>query len=269
MHRPAPRRSIRGAGALALGLAALLALAACGASPTPTPSPVPSPTPAPTPTPVPTRAAAQGSPSPGASPAANPAAVTAAFANLQRLDSYHLEITASGFDKLLPTVGLAGTVTITTDYNKGNQHTIVSDSSGARQEAYKVGDKVYLVDNGQVTEATNLPLLFSLPDLLYLNLTQPGATTFTQAGNEQVNGRATTKYTGTGSLTRLAANPLLATALAGAAGDINATVWVDQAGGFLVAGDIAVNITAPSAGTAKMRLDTTRVGEVGPIQPPR
>jgi hypothetical protein len=269
MSRPAPRRSTWGAGLLALGLAALLALAACGASPTPTPSPVPSPTPAPTSTPVPTRAAAQGSPSPGASPAANPAAVTAAFANLQRLDSYHLEITASGFDKLLPTVGLAGTLTITTDYNKGNQHTIVSDSSGARQEAYKVGDKVYLVDNGQVTEATNLPLLFSLPDLLYLNLTQPGATTFTQVGNEQANGRATTKYTGTGSLTRLAANPLLASALAGAAGDINAAVWVDRDGGFLVAGDITVNVTAPSAGTAKMRLDTTKVGEVGPIQPPR
>src|SRR3712207_9397614 len=78
-----------------------------------------------------------------------------------------------------------------------------------------------------------MPLLFTLPDLLYLNLTSPGITTFTQAGSEQVNGRATTRYNGTGNLARLAANPLLAGALAGATGEIRATVWIDAQAGFL------------------------------------
>lgn len=287
MRMPIPSaRAWRG-----LTLAVALGLAACGGSAANTPTPLPTATTAatatatrattPTSAPVsaasPTRAgspavAAPGTPSraasPGGSPAANPAAVTGAFANLQKLESYHLEITASGFDKLLP-LGLGSSLTISTDYNNGNQHTIVTDNAGFRQEAYKVGGKFYSVDNGQVTEVTSLPLLFNLPDLLYLYLTAPGTTSFTMAGAEQINGRTTTKYQGTGSVARLAANPLLGGALAGASGDIKATVWIDSQGNFLVAGDITVDATAPTPATAKLRMDVTRIGQVGPIQAPR
>ncbi|HEX5503132.1 MAG TPA: LppX_LprAFG lipoprotein [Thermomicrobiales bacterium] len=271
-----------------LALAASGTLAACGGSPTPTP--VPTPTPAPTAT----ATRAVGAASPGASPVANPAAVTSAFANLQRLDSYHLVVTATGFDRILP-LGLSNNLTLTTDYHQGDQHTTVTDGAGLRQDVYKVGDKTYLVDNNATpTEVTNPPLLVSLPALLYLNLTAPGVTTFHEAGSERVNGRDTTKYVGTGNLSGLAANPLLANALAGASGAIQATVWIDQQGGYLVAGDLTIETTnlrvatpalgfpaspvahapagtpgTPGPTTAHLRIDVTQIGQVGPIQPPR
>lgn len=283
-------RARLGGAVAGLALAASGVLAACGGSPTPTP--VPTPTPPPTATA--TLPSAGGAASPGASPAANPAAVTSAFANLQRLDSYHLVVTATGFDRLLP-LGLASSMTLTTDYHQGDQHTTVVDSAGQRQDVYKVGDKTYLVDNNATpTEVTNPPLLVSLPALLYLNLTAPGVTTFHEAGSERVNGRDTTKYVGTGNLSGLAANPLLANALAGASGDIRATVWIDKQGGYLVAGDLTIETTnlppatpafglpasptaaapagtpgTPGPATAHLRIDVTQIGQVGPIQPPR
>jgi hypothetical protein len=274
-------------------LALALSIAACGGSArTPTPAAAPTsapsptaaraaatPTPAPSPTatrPGPSSPAALGSPgTPGsprpplASPIANPAAVVSAFDNLKRLDSYHLEIKATGLERIVPG-GVGSSLTIATDYYRGDQHTIIEDPTTGKQEAYKVGDKVYLVDaSGQVTEPPSMPLLFTLPDLLYLNLTSPGITTFTQAGSEQVNGRATTRYNGTGNLARLAANPLLAGALAGATGEIRATIWIDAQGGFLVAADLAIETTAPQPGTARMRMDVTGVNQGNPIRPPR
>ena len=39
--------------------------------------------------------------------------------------------------------------------------------------------------------------------------------------------------------------------------------------GTSVAGDIAVNITAPRTGTTKLRMDVTRVNQVAPITLPR
>jgi hypothetical protein len=119
------------------------------------------------------------------------------------------------------------------------------------------------------TEVSSLPLQFSLPELLYSTLTAPGAMTFTAAGNEQVNGRDTTKYNGTGQLTRLATNPLLALALAGATGDLSGPIWIDTREQFLVAGDIAVNVAAPRTGTTKLRMDVTQVNQVAPITLPR
>ena len=271
-------------------LALALSIAACGArtpTPTATRTSAPSPTaaraaatPPPATSPTATRPAAAsparvgspgtpGSPRPPlASPIANPAAVVSAFDNLKRLDSYHLEIRATGLDRIVP--GAGSSLTITTDYYRGDQRTVIEGAPGGKQEAYKIGDRVYLVDpNGQVTEPPSMPLLFTLPDLLYLNLTSPGITTFTQAGSEQVNGRTTTRYNGTGNLARLAANPLLAGALAGATGEIRATVWVDAQAGFLVAADLAIETTAPQAGTARMRMDVTGVNQGNPIRPPR
>lgn len=259
-------------GLLGAALALSLALLACGgAAPTPSPiPPTPTPTPTATPLPTPTSPPVSASPSPrrAGSATPNPAAVTSAFANLQRLDSYHLEINATGLDKLLP-LGIGNQLTVSTDYYKGDQHTIVTDSAGTTQEAYKVGGKNYLVTNGQASEVSTLPLIFTLPDLLYLNLTAPGVTTFTAAGTDQVNGRATTKYVGTGDVAALAANPLLATMLKGTSGPIDATIWVDTQGGYLVAGDITLTMTAPQPATAKLRLDVTKVGQVGPITLPR
>jgi hypothetical protein len=263
--------------AAALSIALTLGVAACGGSPTATPPPTATATPAPTatstPRPTATTAAANGtatrasgSPSAGATP--NPVAVTSAYANLQKLDSYHLEIKADGVGTLIP-LGIGNTLTYVIDANGGNQKIVIDDGTGAKQEGYKVGGKTYLVQNGQVTEATSLPLLFTLPELLYTAVTAPGVMTFTPAGNEQVNGRATTKYNGTGQIARLASNPIFALALPNAQGDINGPIWVDSQGNFLVAGDLNLNLTAPQTGTARLRLDVTRVGQVGPITVPK
>lgn len=262
-------------------LALALALAACGGTSTPTPTPAPTATPtvAPTPTipptvtPIPARpgaASGTASPASAATPGgtANPAAVTSAFANLQKLDSYHLEIVATGVGSLIP-LGISNNLTYSIDFNKGNQHIVIDDGSGTKQEGYKVNDKFYLVNGTQVTDATSFPLIFTLPDLLYSNLTAPGAVTFTAAGNEQVNGRAATKYNGTGQLSKLASNPLLAAALGTAAGDISGPIWVDAQGSFLVSADLMVNVTAPQAGVVRVKMDTTKVGQVGPITAPK
>src|SRR3954447_13123643 len=191
--------------AAALSIALTLGVAACGGStPTATPAPTATATPAPTATSTPrptastaaangTATRASGSPSAGATP--NPVAVTSAYANLQKLDSYHLEIKADGVGTLIP-LGIGNTLTYVIDANGGNQKIVIDDGTGTKQEGYKVGGKTYLVQNGQVTEATSLPLLFTLPDLLYNAVTAPGVMTFTAAGSEQVNGRATTKYNG-------------------------------------------------------------------------
>ena len=263
-------------------LALMVALAACGGSPS-TPTPTVAPTRAATArveptrtatrvTPTRTGVAAPGSPRPSgtgtAAPVANPAAVTSAYANLQRLDSYRLDITASGLNALIP-FGVGDALTYKIEARGGNQRVTITDGAGGTQEAYRVGGKNYLVAAGQVTEVAALPLIFTLPELLYTNLTAPGATTFTAAGNERVNGRATTRYNGNGQLATLAGNPLLAAALGNARGEIAGTIWVDTSDNFLVAGDLQVNVAAPQPGTAKLRLDVTQVGQVGPIELPR
>lgn len=263
-------------------LALMVVLAACGGSPS-TPTPTAAPTRAPTARVVPTRTATRGtptrtgvatpgSPRPGgtgtAAPVANPAAVTSAYAALQRLDSYRLDITANGLNALIP-FGVGDTLTYQIEARGGNQRVTITDGAGGTQEAYRVAGKNYLVAAGQVTEVTALPLIFTLPDLLYTNLTAPGVTTFTAAGNERVNGRATTRYNGNGQLATLAGNPLLAAALGNVRGEIAGTIWVDSPGDFLVAGDLQVNVAAPQAGTAKLRMDVTQVGQVGPIELPR
>lgn len=268
----------RAATILALGVL----LVACGRSnPTATPPPTATATVAPTatrpasPTPPPaspTRPSAAtpvGTPAgtPG-TPAANPAAVSSAYANLAKLDSYHLEIVVTDIGNLLQ-FGLGNRLTYSIDVYKGDQRIVYDDGSGTKQEAYKVGGKFYTVTNGVATEVSNLPLQYTLPELLYSTLTAPGAMTFTAAGNEQMNGRAATKYNGTGTLARLSTNPLLAVALAGATGDISGPIWIDTAESFLVAGDIAVNVTAPRTGTTKLRMDVTRVNQVAPITLPR
>lgn len=279
-HRLAPALA-------ALSLALTLGLAACGGNdPTatlvPTTAPKPTATVAPpTATAVPPRPAAStaasatatqaGAATPG-TPAANatpnPVAVTNAYSNLQKQASYHLEIRAEGIGTLVP-LGVGNTLVYTIDANGGNQKITIDDGSGTKQEGYKVGGKYYLVANGQATEQTSLPLIFTLPELLYTTLTAPGVMTFTPAGTEQINGRQTTRYNGTGQVARLAANPLFAMALPNAQGDISGPLWVDSAGNFLVATDLTINLTAPQVGTARLRLDVTQVGQVGPITVPR
>jgi hypothetical protein len=180
-----------------------------------------------------------------------------------------MEIVVTDIGNLIQ-FGLGNRLTYSIDYNKGDQKIVYDDGSGTKQEAYKIGNKYYTVtNNGAPLEVTSLPLQFSLPDLLYSSLTAPGAMTFTAAGSEQVNGRAATKYNGSGSLSRLATNPLLAVAIGGASGDITGPVWVDTREEFLVAGDIAVNVTSPRTGTTRLRMDVTRVNQVGPIALPR
>jgi len=125
------------------------------------------------------------------------------------------------------------------------------------------------VENGKATEISSLPLIYTLPDLLYGTLTAPGAMTFTAAGSEQVNDRSTTKYVGTGTLARLSSNPLLAVALAGASGDIAGSIWVDTRDSFLVAGDLSVSLAAPRTGTTKLRMDVTKVNQIAPITVPK
>lgn len=259
---------------VALGvLAFTLALAGCGRT---TSTPTPSPTATPTVAATPTRAATA---SPGgtvaratrtASPVANPAAVTAAYANLRKLDSYHLDMTVTGLSRLIP-FGAGDTLTYRIDYYQGNQRVQLVDPSGATQEYLKIGNKTYSVIDGQATELPSPPLLLMLPDLLYSNLTAPGVTTFTMAGEERINDRATTKYDGSGQVAALASNPLLAPAVAGASGDIAGQVWVDREGGFLVASDLRLNLTAPQPGMTTLRLDTTKVNDpqAQPIELPR
>jgi hypothetical protein len=263
--------------AATLSIALTLGVAACGGNtPTATPPPTATATPAPTatstPRPTATTAAANGtatrasgSPSAGATP--NPVAVTSAYANLQKLDSYHLEIKADGVGTLIP-LGIGNTLTYVIDANGGNQKIVIDDGTGMKQVGYKVGGKTYLVQNGQATEVTSLPLLFTLPDLLYNTLTAPGVMTFTPAGIDRVNGRAATKYNGTGQLARLASNPIFALALPNAQGDISGPIWVDSQDNFLVAAELTINVTAPQTGTAKLRLDVTQVGQVPPITVP-
>ncbi|HEY8600812.1 MAG TPA: hypothetical protein VIL85_20415 [Thermomicrobiales bacterium] len=279
-----------------LALAVTLGLVACGGgSATPTPLPptatatvARTATTAPTavPTAVPTRPAAPatatrsgGSPiagtpgTPGASgtpgsAAPNPAAVTSAYANLQKQQSYHLEIKVDGLGTIVP-LGIGNTLTYTIDANGTDQKIVIDDGTGVKQEGYKVGGRFYSVTNGQVSEVTSLPLIFTLPELLYTTLTAPGTMTFTSSGDEQINGRSATKYTGTGSVARLAANPLFALAIPNAQGTVSGPIWVESSGSFLVAADLTITLTAPQAGTAKLRLDVTRVGQVGPITAPR
>ena len=258
-------------------------LVGCGRS-SPTATPVP-PTTVPTvaatatrpatPSPIATPAGTPGTPgTPGATPggtpgtpAANPAAVATAYANLAKLDSYHMEIVVTDIGNLLQ-FGLGNKLTYSIDYNKGDQRIVIDDGTGVKQEALKVGGKFYTVTNNVATETTSLPLLYTLPDLLYSTLTAPGAMTFTAGGNEQINDRAATKYNGTGTLARLASNPLFAIALAGSAGDIEGPIWVDSRESFLVAGDITVKVAAPRSGTTKLRMDVTKVNQVGPITLP-
>ncbi len=267
----------RGGGA-ALGLALAALLAACGGTPS-TPTATPAPTATATPTRTPTRppataatAARTGAATTraGATTAAtpNPAAVTAAFANLGRVDSYRLDIKVTGLSALIP-LGVGDALGYTTEASGGNQRVRFDDGTGQIQEVYRIGGKTYVVTGGQPGEVTSPPLAFTLPDLLYSNLTAPGVTTFTAAGSEQVNGRATTKYTGTGQLAGLSGNPLFAALLANAAGAISGTIWVDAQQGFLVAADLRVNVTAPQTGTVTLRMDVTQVGQVGPIALPR
>jgi hypothetical protein len=267
----------RAAAILALGVL----LVACGrSSPTATPLPTATPTVAPTATKTATPTLAPATPArsgatpggtpgtPGGTPAANPAAVSAAYTNLSKLDSYHMEIVVTDIGNLLQ-FGLGNKLTYSIDSNKGDQKIVYDDGSGTKQEAYKVGGKYYTVTNGVATAVTSLPLQFTLPDLLYSTLTAPGAMVFTIAGSEQVNGRATTKYIGTGSLARLSTNPIMAVALAGASGDLAGPIWIDTQQGFLVAGDIAVNVTVPTKGTTRLRIDVTQVNQVGPITLPK
>ncbi len=277
----------------ALSVALTLGLAACGGgdptatSPPPTATILPA-TVAPaatvatarpaTATSVPTRPSASGTatatrptagtPGTPANATPNPVAITAAYSNLQKQSSYHLEIRAEGIGTLVP-LGIGNTLVYTIDANGGNQKIVIDDGTGVKQEGYKVGTKYYLVTNGLAVEQTSLPLIFTLPDILYNSLTAPGVMTFTAAGSEQVNGRQTTKYTGTGQVARLAANPIFALALPNAQGDLNGPLWVDTAGNFLVAGDLTINLTAPQPGTARLRLDVTQIGQVGPITAPR
>ena len=264
---------------VAAGLALGLLLAGCGRS-NPTATPVP-PTATATVAPTATQAATpipNVMPTPGATPGragatpgtpvANPAAVSAAYANLAKLDSYHLEIVVTDIGNLLQ-FGLGSKLSYSIDYSKGDQRIVIDDGTGTKQEAYKVGGKFYSVSNGVATETPSLPLIFTLPDLLYGTLTAPGAMTFTASGEERVNDRATTKYTGAGTLARLSANPMLALALGGATGDIAGPVWIDTRESFLVAGDLAVNITAPRTGTTKLRMDVTKVNQGGAITLPR
>lgn len=271
----------------ALSVALTLGLAACGGGgPTATPppptlaatvAPVATARPA-TATGVPTRPSASGTgtatrpiggtPGTPANAIPNPVAITAAYSNLQKQSSYHLEIRAEGIGTLVP-LGIGNTLVYTIDANGGNQKIVIDDGSGTKQEGYKVGTTYYLVTNGVAAEQTSLPLIFTLPDILYNSLTAPGVMTFTSAGNEQVNGRQTTKYNGSGQVARLAANPIFALALPNAQGDINGPLWVDTAGNFLVAGDLTINLTAPQPGTARLRLDVTQIGQVAPITAPR
>ncbi len=257
-------------------LALAVALVAGGrSSPTATPVPTATPTVSPTATRTATPLAnVQASPgatpggTPGGTPAANPAAVSSAYANLAKLDSYHLDIVVTDIGNLLQ-FGLGNKLTYSIDVNKGDQRIAIDDGSGTRQEAYKVGGKTYTVAGGQAAEVPSLPLIFTLPDLLYSTLTAPGAVLFTASGSEQVNGRATTKYSGSGTLARLATNPLLAIALGSASGEIAGPIWVDTRESFLVAGDLAVSVTSPRSGTTKLRMDVTQVNHVGPISLPR
>jgi hypothetical protein len=269
----------------ALSVAFTLGLAACGGGdPTDTPPPptlaatvAPATARPATATSVPTRPSASGtatatrptSGTPGtpANATPNPVAVTAAYSNLQKQSSYHLEIRAEGIGTLVP-LGIGNTLVYTIDANGGNQKIEIDDGSGTKQEGYKVGSKYYLVTNGVAAEQTSLPLIFTLPDLLYNSLTAPGVMTFTSAGSEQVNGRQTTKYNGSGQVARLAANPIFALALPNAQGDVSGPLWVDTAGNFLVAGDLTINLTAPQPGTARLRLDVTQIGQVAPITAP-
>lgn len=275
----------------ALSVAFTLGLAACGGGdPTATPPPptlaatvapattVATARPA-TATSVPTRPSAGGTaatatrptggtPGTPANATPNPVAITAAYSNLQKQSSYHLEIRAEGIGTLVP-LGIGNTLVYMIDANGGNQKIVIDDGSGTKQEGYKVGTKYYLVTNGVAAEQTSLPLIFTLPDILYNSLTAPGVMTFATAGSEQVNGRQTTKYTGSGQVARLAANPIFALALPNAQGDISGPLWVDTTGNFLVAGDLTINLTAPQPGTARLRLDVTQVGQVGPITAPR
>ena len=284
--------------ATTLALAVTLGLAACsGGSATATPPPAPTATiartatiaPTAVPTAVPTRPAApatatrsggspvagtpgtpgtSGTPGTPVSTAPNPAAVTSAYANLQKQQSYHLEIKVDGLGTVVP-LGIGNTLTYTIDANGADQKIVIDDGTGVKQEGYKVGGKFYSVTNGQVSEVTSLPLIFTLPELLYTSLTAPGAMNFTSSGDEQINGRSATKYTGTGSVARLAANPLFALAIPNAQGTVSGPIWVESSGNFLVAADLTITLTAPQAGTAKLRLDVTRVGQVGPITAPR
>lgn len=279
---PTPRYNHLARPAAALAIALTLGVAACGGgSPTATPVPTATPIPVPTATRTPRPTAAVASPASGGgtatrttgSPAAgsgtpNPVAITSAYANLLKQDSYHLVIKADGVGTLLP-LGIGNSLSYTIDANGGNQKIVIDDGSGTKQEGYKIGNKYYLIQNGQATEMTSLPLLFTLPDLLYATLTGPGAMTFTPAGIGQVNGRTTMKYNGTGSVARLASNPIFALALPNAQGDLSGPLWVDTTANFLVAGDLMINLTAPQVATAKLRLDVTQVGQVGPISLPR
>ena len=280
------------AGILLGGLVLALVLAACGGS-APTPTPTVAPTAIPTATTVPTRppatatraaapaegggatrtatasraTATRGTATAAVALRANPAAVTSAYTNLQRLPSYQLDITVTGLGALIP-FGLGDNLTYRIEANGGNQRVQLIDGSGVTQEYYKIGNKTYLVVAGQSSEVP-VPILLTLPDLLYANLTAPGVTTFTAAGTEERNGRSATKYNGRGQLAGLAGNPLLAAALAGAAGEITGSIWIATTGDYLVAGDLNLSLTAPQPGTTRVRMDVTRVGAVSPIELPR
>ena len=284
---------LRNAGKLGGLLVGLSLLAACGggsaAPPTSTTAPTPTTRPA-TAAPgaatrtVPgvtrtvavstpaTRTVAAGTPATRGTPSPTSGAVPPgqAYLNLQRLDNHRQMWVFNGF----VIGGLSGEIRVNYEFNGNNQHVVVNSAGATATEAYRIGDRFYTRApvGGFVESDASSPLaapaqtLFDVPKTILTNLIPPTAQ-FTPSGSETVNGRAATRYTGNVALADLGfVNP----SLQNQRGTSATTIWVAADGGYIVATEADIRTEAAGAtGTARLRLDVTDAGQVGPIAPPR
>lgn len=193
-----------------------------------------------------------------------------AYLNLQRLDNHRQMWVFNGF----ALGGLSGEIRVIYEFNGNNQHLVVNSAGATATEAYRIGDRFYTRApvGGFVESDASSPLaapaqtLFDVPKTILTNLIPPTAQ-FAPSGTETVNGRAATRYTGNVALADLGfVNP----SLQGQRGTSATTIWVANDGGYIVATEAAITTEAASAtGVARLRLDVTDVGQVGPITPPR
>lgn len=192
-----------------------------------------------------------------------------AYRNLQGLENYRLVLITEGF-----AVGnQSGALTITYEYYKNDRHVTVQAATGATTEVYQIAGKMYVPNpaGGFVeTDAANplaIPFqpLLDLPKAVLTNLTPPTAQ-YTAAGSERLNGRETTKYTGTIALNNLGiVNP----ALQNQRGTAVTTLWVDNEAGYLSAAQSEITPSGGAQSPAKLRLDVRDVGQVAPLTPPK
>lgn len=203
-----------------------------------------------------------------ASPAGGAVLPNQAAINLRQLDSSRQAWTLDGFT----IAGLSGEFRPVYEYHGGDRKVTIAPAGAPALEAYEVGGTIYVPNplGGAVQADAANPLgatargLFGTPRTI-LDFLIPASANYTRVGTEMVNGQQTTKYTANVAVADLG---FVSPALQGQRGTAATQVWVDNSRGYIVALESDIRAETANA-AAKVRLDTTAVGQVPPITVPR